>query len=82
MTLRELLQSEEQRQAAVLAARERRDAAAREYARTRRLLARLEGREASSARRASEVQLQAARDEVHRSRVAWQRAQRELLKTI
>lgn len=78
-----ICEGEEARNVGVRAARERRDAAAQEYARTRRVLARLEGREnRHKGGSASEQKLQAAREDVSRSRLAWQSAQRELLRSI
>lgn len=83
MSVSELVSGEEARNAGVRAARERRDAAAQEYARTRRVLARLEGREnRRQGGCASEQKLQAAREDVSRSRLVWQKAQRELLRSI
>lgn len=76
-------ESDEARNAAVRAAREKRDVAAREYDRTRRLLARLEGRESRAlGRQVNEPRLEAARNDVHRSRLALRKAQRELLRSI
>ena len=79
----ELQASEQARAERVQAAHEARDVAHREYRRAQRQLARLEGRETRChGRRATEPELQAARDAVHRGRVAWQKAQRELLRSM
>lgn len=81
--MRALLEAERRRLSAVEAARDRRDAAAQEYARKRRVLALLEGCEIGHpVRGVNEQRLQAARADVQRSRLAWQRAQRELLRAI
>jgi len=79
----QLVDAEQERAQRVTAARERRDAAHREYRRAQKALLRLEGREARhQGKFVSESQLQAARDELHRTRIDWQRAQRELLRSM
>lgn len=79
----QLFAAEEERAQRIKAARERRDAAHREYRTAQKRLLRLEGREARHRGRfVSESELQAARNELHQTRVNWQRAQRELLRCI
>jgi hypothetical protein len=81
--LAELYEGEEARNARVRASREKRDAAHREYERTRRVLARLEGRESRhKGGGADERRLEIARADVHRARLAWQLAHRELIRSI
>jgi len=79
----ELHAHEVARSEGIKAAREKVDAAWREYRRAQRQLSRLEGREARHRGRfVTEAQLQAARDDVHHGRLAWQKARRELLRSM
>jgi len=79
----QLCDDEQQRLERRVAARKRRDDAQREYARTRRALARLQGKERShKGQFVTEKQLNDAHEAVYQARCELAKAQRELLRSM